>query len=107
MGIKVSGLERTIKGLDRQLRNEVGAKLDISLEKMRILLADATPVDTGRARDGWRVDGKNLVNDVEYISALNEGHSPQAPSHYIEITLLHVEGVTPNGIIVQETGNKS
>ena len=63
-------------------------------------LKAATPVDTGAARDGWRIEGKAVVNDVPYISALNEGSSPQAPAHFVELAVLGVGGVTPNGVIV-------
>jgi len=64
-------------------------------------LKEATPVDTGNARDGWRIEDGKIVNDVEYISSLNEGHSKQAPSHFIEQTVLNTTGVKPNGTIVQ------
>jgi len=58
-----------------------------------------TPVDTGEARDGWRLEGQSLVNDVEHIASLNAGNSRQAPSRFIEKTLL-AEGFEPNGVIV-------
>jgi hypothetical protein len=63
-------------------------------------LRDATPVDTGKARDGWyHKDGK-IMNDVEYIDELNAGSSKQAPSHFIEKTLLEHRNVNSNGTIV-------
>jgi hypothetical protein len=64
-------------------------------------LRSTTPVDTGEARDGWRVDGDKIVNEVEHISLLNEGASEQAPEHFVERTLLSVRGVKPNGTIVR------
>jgi hypothetical protein len=64
-------------------------------------LRDATPVDTGKARDGWKVVGKSIQNDVEYIDRLNEGSSPQAPTHFIEKTLLAQRNIVPRGTIVR------
>jgi len=64
-------------------------------------LQGATPVDTGEARDGWHLEGKNIVNNVEHIQFLNEGSSEQAPSHFIERTLLSQKGIRPSGTIVR------
>lgn len=49
-------------------------------------LVQRTPVDTGRARSGWQVDTQAGVieNNVEYIEALNRGHSAQAPAGFVE-----------------------
>ena len=50
-----------------------------------------TPVDTGNARNAWDVDlnGENPIveNNVEYIGALNRGHSKQAPAGFVEAEL--------------------
>jgi hypothetical protein len=79
------------------------------LEKDRILkrlvsaLAEATPVDTGEAQKGWEIQGDKIINKVEHIANLNEGTSKQAPSHFIEATLLAEPGVSPNGTIVRST----
>lgn len=74
-------------------------------DKMVDALKDATPVDTGEARDGWHVvdDGKtvSVQNKVDHIETLNEGHSEQAGTHFIEQTALSISGVIPNGVIVQ------
>ena len=64
-------------------------------------LKNATPVDTGRARDGWKVSGDSIENDVPYIEHLNEGSSQQAPAYFIEATLLKHSGIKPRGIIVK------
>ena len=67
------------------------------------VLRKNTPVDTGKARDGWRFDGKRIVNDVPYIDKLNRGTSKQAPPYFIESAALSVGQVVPNGTIVEET----
>jgi len=65
-------------------------------------LKEATPVDTGKARDGWHLGEKDeIVNDVEYIDYLNDGSSKQAPKHFIEKTVLAQKGIKPNGTIVR------
>lgn len=74
------------------------------LEKMSKLvdaLKEATPVDTGNARDNWKIEGNSIVNEVEYIEYLNQGSSIQAPQNFIEKTLLTQEGVSPSGTIVR------
>ena len=76
---------------------QVGRKLRGIVTALRA----ATPVDTGAARDGWRVDGKTIRNDVEYIDHLNQGSSQQAPSFFVEKTILAQVGVKPNGIVVR------
>jgi hypothetical protein len=65
-------------------------------------LKDNTPVDTGEARDGWYLDKDgNIVNEVEHIEALNDGHSKQAPEYFIEKTLLTQKGSRSSGTIVR------
>lgn len=101
-------MKATVIGIDAVIA-EIAAKAkktkaqverDVANEAVK-RLKEATPVDTGRARDGWKVDeNNNIVNDVEYIEDLNNGHSQQAASHFIESTLLSVPGVRPNGFIV-------
>lgn len=63
---------------------EVAEKRKSLLQKLK----DATPVKTGKARDGWKIEGENIVNEVDYISTLNQGTSKQAPAHFIEKTVL-------------------
>lgn len=39
-----------------------------------------TPVDTGQARRGWQRKKQGVLNKVEHIPYLEDGHSKQAPS---------------------------
>jgi hypothetical protein len=65
-------------------------------------LYDATPVDTGEAREGWHIDEHgNIVNKVEHIEPLNHGSSQQAPAFFVEKTLLTQKGIRPSGTIVR------
>jgi hypothetical protein len=81
----------------------IAALLDDALDEVneefaqRVLLAvkalkAATPRDTGRASKGWsstltQAQVAQIRNDVPYIGILNEGHSQQAPSYFVEQTL--------------------
>lgn len=73
----------------------------IQMKKMVTALQDATPIDTGEARAGWSIVGSTIQNDVEHINMLNEGSSKQAPSRFVERTLLAQAGVKANGIITR------
>ena len=91
--------------IDKEISNQFKKLVEQELEAKKKLLVqelkDATPVDTGEARDGWRIDGDSIVNDVEHIEQLNEGSSQQAPSFFVERTLLSQKGVKPRGAIVR------
>lgn len=55
-------------------------------------LRAATPVDTGRARDGWTIEESpgpqtHIRNDVPYVGRLNDGGSAQAPAGFVERAL--------------------
>jgi hypothetical protein len=86
--------------LSKELSKEGEKRKKIEMEKLVNSLRDATPVDTGRARAGWKVEENKIINDVEYIDELNAGSSKQAPSHFIERTLLANRNVSSNGTIV-------
>jgi hypothetical protein len=81
------------------VRKAANAKIN----KLVTALSAATPVDTGEARDGWHRVGDTIVNAVDHIEELNHGSSKQAPTNFIEQTLLSEEGVRPNGIIVRSS----
>jgi hypothetical protein len=83
-----------------QFRKEVEQKKQAEMHNLLQELKDATPVDTGHARESWKIEGNKIVNDAEYIDDLNAGSSQQAPSHFIERTVLSHTGVKPNGTIV-------
>lgn len=108
MGIKVTGINnilKDIKDLDKAVEKELRARALQAFAEVKL----GTPVDTGRARNAWYIgyeskflDGevgaasisileeKNkptkivVTNGVEYIEFLNDGHSGQAPTKFIE-----------------------
>ncbi len=71
-------------------------------EKTIVELREATPVDTGAARDSWKLtyseNAAVISNDKDYLKQLNSGSSKQAPANFIENTLLNY-GI-PRGPIV-------
>jgi hypothetical protein len=52
---------------------------------------DLTPVDTGKAKRGWRLlrrrFGFIINNSVKYVPYLERGHSKQAPRGMVKPTL--------------------
>ena len=68
-----------------KLVDQVASKIALDLHGELVM---TTPVDTGRARAAWTVDTagpeKVVENNVEYIGALNAGHSKQAPASFVE-----------------------
>lgn len=87
--------------IELELKKAIAAKVPAILDAIVKELADATPVDTGRASAGWHHNGKQIMNDVEYVNRLNEGSSEQAPSFFVEQTVLSHKGVSSSGTIVR------
>lgn len=100
MKIKVRGVENVQKMLSARIKQELLKQKEEILPKVIVALKEATPVDTGEARDGWHLEDGRIVNNVEHISMLNEGSSKQAPSHFVEQTIISTTGIKPNGSIV-------
>lgn len=99
---------RGVAAMQSTLREALEAKKHeaarVGANKLVDALKKATPVDTGHARDSWhtveKAVGVSVVNDCGYIEGLNEGHSAQAPSHFIEQTVLE-QGNRTEGTIVK------
>lgn len=89
-----------IRQLQAELRKVAEAAYDLQVRKLVNKLSQATPVDTGRAAAGWRLKNNVIVNDTPYISELNHGSSQQAPSFFIEKTVLSSPSLKPKGTIV-------
>lgn len=69
-----------------------------------------TPIDTGRARRGWRrtltPKGASIHNPVPYISHLENGSSSQAPKGMIKPSINKVEANLRNGKYNRKRGRK-
>jgi hypothetical protein len=87
--------------LNKLISKEVSIIKEKKIQKLLSELKQATPVDTGKARDGWYFTGSSIRNDIEYIDELNQGTSKQAPAYFIEKTVLAQTGIKPLGVIVK------
>jgi hypothetical protein len=99
--MKLRGIKELQASLKQKINDEKTKSIPLKAQELISALKAETPVDTGRARDGWLYRDNAIINDVEYVNELNQGTSKQAPSHFIEMTLLSQEGVKPNGVIVK------
>ena len=99
--VKVKGRRSAMADLLGEVKAE-SKKIEKKTKRKLIQgLKDETPVDTGEARDGWHETPTGIANNVEHIIPLNEGTSKQAPSRFIERTVLRHPGINPSGIIVR------
>ena len=72
----------------------------IKSEEVVTAIRDATPVDTGRARDGWSLKDNKIENDVPYVEHLNNGTATSdTHKHFIESAIGSVKGVKLKGVI--------
>jgi len=78
---------------------QIEERIDYATDTLKVV----TPVDTGRARLGWKntktydsygFRGGTILNRVEYIDVLNNGHSKQAPKYFIEQVLIKIGIIT-------------
>jgi hypothetical protein len=97
----VRNLTSITKEIEEELKRIKQTKTNEILKRLK----ESTPVDTGKARDGWHVNGDTIVNNVDYIDDLNRGSSVQAPAYFIESAVLSVKDVSPNGVILQPLPN--
>lgn len=109
------GLQKVAKAIENQMNEIVKARSEENVQRLLAALIAATPIDTGYARSRWVKFDKSetatpklkylvlkrplgifnfnvvefeLSNDAPYIDELNKGHSKQAPSFFIEQTII-------------------
>ena len=98
-------LKIDLKSIEKKLRaNYKDAKKRVAVSALE-RLKEATPVDTGKARDSWRIEEQidgdvKIINDANYIKDLNAGSSVQAPKFFVEQALIDTPGISPNSISV-------
>ena len=100
MTIKISTTisEKDISGILDDFDKGYKSEFEQVVLQLITELKQATPVDTGKARDGWmmtltKADLAYITNEVEYIGILNQGHSKQAPAYFVE-QVVHRLGFT-------------
>ena len=78
--------------LHRLIHGAATVKIQLQGEKVLYELKAITPKDTGRAAESWTKtntkNGYTLSSHIDYMKALNEGHSSKAPKNFIEHTVL-------------------
>lgn len=99
--MKVSGIRKTMDSVRRQTADAVARQTKTIQDSLVVKLAEATPIDTGFARESWKSENGKITNEADYILALNEGSSKQAPSHFIEQVILENPDVKLNGTLVR------
>lgn len=99
--VEITGLDRVRSNVNRTLGSEVRRLSDAVFKEVRA----NTPVDTGRARKGWRrqVSDRSfeITNAVPYVPVLDQGRhmtsrgmrgSNQAPKGIIGPSLNNIKG---------------
>ena len=83
MRLTVTGIAET----DAALEAEIVETHDRLAASLLTELRAATPVESGRARDGWHLTETGIRNDVPYVGRLNAGSSRQAPAGFVEAAI--------------------
>lgn len=110
--VRFTNVENAFRELREQLGDEVARAFDGRVLELAENLREATPVDTGTARDSWFVSATvpanftgevmaEIFNTTDYIDELNAGTSRQAPARFIETEVLRL--FEPGGVIVQRS----
>jgi hypothetical protein len=90
--IKVFNIKQEFENLlnskNKLSKQESKKVVEVLVEELR----QKTPIDTGLARDSWKVEdslfGIDIKNTTDYIQYLNQGSSKQAPAYFIESVAL-------------------
>jgi len=104
VSVDVVNFQKEMRRVEKELKElasmEIEERMDYSVDTLRVV----TPVDTGEARAGWKTKkikdkygflGGSILNPVEHIVMLNNGHSKQAPRYFIEQVLTKIGILTP------------
>lgn len=93
-------MKLTVKGsidLNKMIKKIVDQVTDDLQSELKL----KTPVDTGRARDGWiKNKGRKvntITNSVPYIEELDKGHSNQAPRGIVEPAIEKIKANAASG----------
>lgn len=104
VSLEIVNFKEEMKRVEAEVKRlgsiEISKKIDYATDTLR----QVTPVDTGEARSGWRNVKKKgianeegrIINEVEHIVPLNNGHSQQAPRYFIEQVLTKIGILTPD-----------
>ena len=105
---RLRGVDAELDRIRQEFRRRSGRRIRRDADALLDRLRDTTPVDTGRARAGWRATTARysrgewrltIENDVPYIVQLNMGSSRQAPRRFVETAALRY--FTADGVIAE------
>jgi|TARA_B110000444_G_C18725390_1_gene540592 hypothetical protein len=95
-------MAKTQAGIKKELYAEMSKDLSTFSKDFVAALRTTTPIDTGRARQGWQntfngINGRKIVplakNHVPYIGVLDTNKtSRQAPNGIVEVALRKATG---------------
>ncbi len=63
------------------------------LNELQTSMVNKTPVSTGKLKNGWKIEGNNIINDVEYGSYVELGTIHNRPVGMMGTTLLEVDNM--------------
>jgi len=86
------------EGLSARLQKKVEEVQDIFLVNCLESIKAKTPVDTGRARDGWYIAGKQILNDVPYVPYLEMGTEKMRPFAMVAATVANKEDLLARAV---------
>jgi hypothetical protein len=99
ISLEVVNFRQELQRIEQEIQQIADADLmfraQYAVDNLRIV----TPVDTGEARSGWALEKTReldnsvsavISNYVEHIVYLNQGHSKQAPSYFVEQVLSRI-----------------
>lgn len=86
------------EGLSARLQKKVEEVQDIFLNNCLESIKAKTPVDTGRARDGWYISDKQILNDVPYVPYLEMGTEKMRPFAMVASTVANKDDLLARAI---------
>jgi len=88
--LSIRGVRKAMSNLEREKDRIIDQIANDTLEVARA----KTPIDEGRARNGWRREDRGrdavIVNRVPYVDLLERGRSKQAPNGILGPTMREI-----------------
>lgn len=97
------GIEQEIKLLSKEYSRDIHkVENEVSKDILKSV-KDLTPVDTGKARNGWEIEesqnGALITNDVDYIEYLEYGTKHQRAYAMVRLTMQNIDKFIKKAII--------
>ena len=93
-----------------KLKKKLKGIIDEMTRDLTEEIRKGTPIDTGKARRGWRrtltPKGATINNSVDYVSHLENGSSRQAPKGMVKPAINKIEANLRSGKYNRKRGRK-